>query len=219
MSKAVWFIPSIVNWWFMFADEKMSQSDTYTVSLLGVQAFRCQRGSGAQHSSSASLMGGIKLLVDLYWLTWLTARVFTGLICMVLRWVFSGSSVNHVFSEKEPKSYRDKEEGHETVNATISVFAFQVPTEHWEDIVYCKRNNRLNWFCWKKFWHDKKYAQRWQVSITQCPIVGSFRLCNVTHLMFVIYTNDGMLFCRVSWHAGHQLNKICFHTSLYQIRS
>lgn len=40
---------------------------------------------------------------------------------MVLRWVFSGSSVNHVFSEKEPKSYRDKEEGQETVNATVSV--------------------------------------------------------------------------------------------------
>ena len=63
-------------------------------------------------------MGGIKLLVDLYRLTWMMVRVFTGLICMVIRWVFSGSSVNHVFSEKKPKSYRDKEEGHQTVNAT-----------------------------------------------------------------------------------------------------
>lgn len=88
-----------------------SQTDNYTMSLLGVQASRCQCVSGAQHSSSASLMGGIKLLVDLYWLTWLMVSLFTGLICMVLRWVFSGSSVNHVFSEKETKSYRDKEEG------------------------------------------------------------------------------------------------------------
>lgn len=92
------FIPSNGQWWFVFADDKISQSDTYTMSLLGVKASRCQRGSGAQHSSSASLMGGIKLLVDLHWLTWLMERVFTGLICMVLRWVFSGSSVNHVFS-------------------------------------------------------------------------------------------------------------------------
>lgn len=91
------FIPSNGQWWFVFADDKISQSDTYTMSLLGVKASRCQRGSGAQHSSSASLMGGIKLLVDLHWLTWLMERVFTGLICMVLRWVFSGSSVNHVF--------------------------------------------------------------------------------------------------------------------------
>lgn len=45
---------------------------------------------------------------------------------MVLRWVFSGSSVNHVFSEKEPKSYRDKEEGHETVNATWTSITMSV---------------------------------------------------------------------------------------------
>lgn len=59
--------------------------------------------SWAQHSSSASLMGGIKLLVDLYWLTWLRARVFAGLICVLLRWGLSCSSVNHVFSDKETK--------------------------------------------------------------------------------------------------------------------
>lgn len=46
------------------------------------------RGSPAQHWSSASLMGGMELLEDLHGLTWVT----------VLRWAFSGSSVNHVFS-------------------------------------------------------------------------------------------------------------------------
>lgn len=47
------------------------------------------RGFPAQHWSSASLMGGMELLEDLHGLTWVT----------VLRWAFSGSSVNHVFSE------------------------------------------------------------------------------------------------------------------------
>lgn len=91
------------------------------------KSFGSPSGQVSQHSSSASLMGWIKLLVDLYWLTWLTVRVFIGLICMVLRWVFSGSSVNHVFSEKEPKSYRDKEEGYQTINATrLSNVTFSV---------------------------------------------------------------------------------------------
>lgn len=165
-----------------------------TLRILGVQELRYRCRSGAQHSSSASLMGGIKLLEDLYWLTWLTARVFTGLICMVLRWVFSGSSVNHVFSEKKPKSHRDKEEGREIVNATwtsitLSGFAcVLVHTEYWEDIIYFKINNC---FCRKNFWHDKKYARRCFLmagkyqSMSHCP---SFHLCYVTHLMFFIYT-------------------------------
>lgn len=45
---------------------------------------------------------------------------------MVLRWVFSGSSVNHVFSEKKPKSHRDKEEGREIVNATWTSITLSV---------------------------------------------------------------------------------------------
>lgn len=36
--------------------------------------------SGSQHSSSTSLIGGIKLLVDLYWLIWLAMWVLMGLI-------------------------------------------------------------------------------------------------------------------------------------------
>lgn len=35
---------------------------------------------GSQHSSSTSLIGGIKLLVDLYWLIWLAMWVLMGLI-------------------------------------------------------------------------------------------------------------------------------------------
>lgn len=49
------------------------------------------RGSSAQHSSSASLMGGMELLEDLHGLTW----------AAVLGLVFSGSSVNHLFSGGE----------------------------------------------------------------------------------------------------------------------
>lgn len=67
----------------------------------GSSAVGCR--SWAQHSSSASLMGGIKLLVDLYWLTWLRARAFAGLTCVLLRCGLSCSSVNHVFSDKETK--------------------------------------------------------------------------------------------------------------------
>lgn len=58
------------------------------------------RGSSAQHSSSASLMGGMELLEDLHGLTW----------AAVLGLVFSGSSVNHLFSGgKKPQTQADDE--------------------------------------------------------------------------------------------------------------
>lgn len=58
------------------------------------------RGSSAQHSSSASLMGGMELLEDLHGLTWVT----------ILRFVFSGSSVNHLLSGGgEPQTQGDDE--------------------------------------------------------------------------------------------------------------
>lgn len=49
-----------------------------------------------QHSSSASLIGGIRMLLDFDWLLWLRL-VFEVLIEVVLMGGFSGSSVNHVF--------------------------------------------------------------------------------------------------------------------------
>lgn len=48
-----------------------------------------------QHSS-ASLIGGMRLLLDFDWLLWLRL-VFEVLIGVVLECRFSGSSVNHVF--------------------------------------------------------------------------------------------------------------------------
>lgn len=48
-----------------------------------------------QHSS-ASLIGGMRMLLDLDWLLWLRL-VFEVLIAVVLMCGFSGSSVNHVF--------------------------------------------------------------------------------------------------------------------------
>lgn len=59
-------------------------------------------GSSAQHSSSTSLMGGMELLEDLHGLAWAT----------VLRLVFSGSSVNHLFSgEKKQRHKKMMKEG------------------------------------------------------------------------------------------------------------
>lgn len=49
-----------------------------------------------QHSSSASLIGGMRMLLDFDWLMWLRL-VFEVLIWEVLFCGFSGSSVNHVF--------------------------------------------------------------------------------------------------------------------------
>lgn len=49
-----------------------------------------------QHSSSASLIGGKRMLLDFDWLMWLRL-VFEVLIRVVLVCGLSGSSVNHVF--------------------------------------------------------------------------------------------------------------------------
>lgn len=69
-------------------------------------------------------MGGIKLLVDLYWLTWLRARVFAGLICVLLRWGLSCSSVNHVFSDRDKKRRRRRDMINATwKSVTLSVLA------------------------------------------------------------------------------------------------
>lgn len=50
-----------------------------------------------QNSSSASLIGGMRMLLDLDWLPWLRLafEVLIGVVLTFRR--FSGSSVNHVF--------------------------------------------------------------------------------------------------------------------------
>lgn len=76
-------------------------SDVRFCSRRSMTAPRCDAAApplpGRQHSSSASRMGGMGLLADLYGLTWMMARVLTGLMGLVLRWVWLGSSVNRVF--------------------------------------------------------------------------------------------------------------------------
>lgn len=49
-----------------------------------------------QHSSSASLIDGMRMVLDLDWLMWLRLE-FEVLIWVVLLCRVSGSSVNHVF--------------------------------------------------------------------------------------------------------------------------
>lgn len=106
---------------------------------------------------------------------------------MVLRWVFSGSSVNHVFSEKEPKSYRDKEEGQETVNATVSVvfsahrtFGTTIFFQKKQSFGFVERNSDMIKICSRMccvfffFLMEGKYH-----------LNVPFHLCNVTYLLFV----------------------------------
>lgn len=75
----------IVGGPFDLSEESDSLPPPHHQSSPLMTAFPCStqsspRGGGLQHSSSTSLIGGIRLLVDLYWLTWLAMWVLMGLI-------------------------------------------------------------------------------------------------------------------------------------------